>query len=101
MMENKWYFKLQLLGYELGETPDECKTNALKDFCEALQVSVHAHQSWPDTFYVPLPDDEYDACEIINAIQAYCYFHNIARRLASEKVTVPLDEFLKMLSEID
>ena len=93
-----YYFKMQILGYETASQLKK-KTNELKRFCKFFDLHPAISPRYNDTYYVLLPDDPHDHCEVVSALAAYCYFHEIFSRIASDMITVPLDEFLEKLSK--
>lgn len=92
------YLKMQLLNY--GNRKGLLrKTSGLKRFAAALQMKVFPSEMFEDVFYLELPDDQADACQLINAFEAYCYFYEVAIRVAFERETVPFIDFIKKLEK--
>ncbi len=96
----KLFLKVQLLDLN---SPEEMRkrTNELRRFCRFfhLRVQLNPSSTVPDTFLIHLPDDPLLLGETVNALSAYCHYHRVSARLATEKVLVPFDFFLKSLSD--
>lgn len=92
------FIRLQLL--EDNAEMIRKQTSDLKKFASLFDLQLHTvpYRDVKDTFLIDLPEDELDFCYLTNAVIAYCYFHRIAHRLASERVTVSFDVFLKNLA---
>ena len=93
------YYKIQIMDLRNPKTV-KGRANALKRFCRHFDLHPVLSQSFQDTYYIPLPEeDQYLACEMINALDAYCCYHKIASRISFGRVTVPFDEFIKSIDE--
>ena len=95
------YIRIQLIPNRKNSLQKQ--TNDLRRFVKLFGTEMKLHEvpyaDIRDTFLIDLPEDELDACWLINAVQAYCYFHDIPNRLASERLTVPFDVFLRSLAD--
>ena len=92
------YIRIQLLADDAQML--RRKTSDLKKFATLFGVKLHKvpFARFEDTFLIDLPEDELDFCHLANAVNSFCYFCGNAHRLASERVTVPFDDFLKILA---
>jgi hypothetical protein len=94
------YIKLQLL---CADKKLRQETTALQQLARLFCLKLHiVDNRWhrKDTFLIELPENDSEACEVINVIWAYSYFHQVAHRLASEKVTVPFEKLLEHLGNL-
>ncbi len=91
-----WYIKMQILNYENARSLHQ-KTSALSRYCEVFQLIPVRSDLFRDTFYVELPEDQFQACQLINAFEAYCYVKTIACRIESERETVSLYDLIKLI----
>jgi hypothetical protein len=85
------YLKLQVLA----ETDRKLKVevNKLIRFVTLLRQKIYRiHAPYLDTFVVYLPKDGYTAALIINAMEAYCYFHGVLHDLRDGNISLQLVE---------
>jgi len=88
-----WYFKLQVLIYK--DVKDLKKqTSDLQRQCRFFGIELICSPRWADSFYVTLPTSPYDACMVINALEGYFYFHDIAHRMSWDDSDGPLVDVL-------
>ena len=95
------YIKVQLIPDKKNSLQKQ--TSDLRQFVKLFgtQMRMHEvpHSDIRDTFLIDLPEDDLDACWTINAVQAYCYFHDLPNRLAADRITISRDEFLHSLAD--
>ena len=94
-----WYFKIQILLYDDKESLKK-QTSDLSRFCQYFDLSLVGSPHYSDSFYIALPRDSVDACVIMNALNAYFYFYDIAHRINFDDSDGPLDDIVNEIDEI-
>ena len=89
------YFKVMFLNVKRVREVSR-HASALRRFCQFFDLTPDVMLEYPDSYYIRLPDDQKLTCELINALDAYCFFHKIAGRVCS---TYSFDEYIKLLNE--
>ena len=95
-----WYFKVQILNYKDVKHLKKQTTDLWK-FCKYFDLELKATGVFGDSYYISnLPVDPQEACLIINALEAYFYFYDIANRFSWDDSDGPLEEGLGEIDEV-
>ena len=80
------YFRLQLTG--VSDDKELLKhTIDLVHFARLFRLPLRPIQDeHMDSFLLEIPDDDYQACQILNVVEAYCQLHKIAHEACADLV---------------
>ncbi len=76
------------------------QTNDLWRYCQFFDLELQGMGPFADSFCISLPSNPPEACMLINALEAYFYFHDIANRMSWDDSDGPLSEGISEIDEV-